>query len=225
MPPPPPTGFKLFLMQFKLLLKKNFNVKRRNRSATAMQFLVPLIVNFTLFIISVDDYYNPNGYNGPTKTHRQPDVTTVGGLPRCNADQMPSCVTPLSIVHNAEAADAASVTFVKRVVDSMLTANPHIEPTSVRYFSSSLELNLVLHEAPNALLAAARAAAIRTHTRANCGAAPPAAPPAPRAALPPPRALLAPRATPRPPPPALHRSTGRSPPPLSLTGALLRRSL
>ena len=29
-----PSVFKLLLMQFKLLLKKNFNVKKRNRKAT-----------------------------------------------------------------------------------------------------------------------------------------------------------------------------------------------
>ena len=30
-----PTGCRLFLMQFKLLLQKNWNVKRRNRQASA----------------------------------------------------------------------------------------------------------------------------------------------------------------------------------------------
>ena len=35
-----PSVFKLLLMQFKLLLKKNFNVKKRNRQQTLMQFLV-----------------------------------------------------------------------------------------------------------------------------------------------------------------------------------------
>ena len=34
----------------------------------------------------------------------------------------------------------------------MLAANTHIDPTTVRYFNSSLALNLVLHETPNALL-------------------------------------------------------------------------
>ena len=78
-----PTGCKLHLMQFKLLLKKNWNVKRRNRQSTLMQFLVPFIVNFALFIISVDDKYNPNGFNARTWSTTQPDVTTVGGLPTC----------------------------------------------------------------------------------------------------------------------------------------------
>ena len=147
-----PTGCKLLLMQFKLLLKKNWNVKRRNRQATLMQFLVPFIVNFALFIISVDDKYNPNGFNARTWSTTQPDITTVGGLPTCMFDRMPSCVTPLSIVHSP--ADDDSANFVKRVVASMLAANDHIEPNSVRYFNSSLDLNLVLHETPNALLAA-----------------------------------------------------------------------
>ena len=63
---------------------------------------------------------------------------------------MPSCKTPLSIVHNP--ADDASANFVSRVVDSMLANNKHIDKASVRYFNSSLALNLVLHETPNALL-------------------------------------------------------------------------
>ena len=147
-----PTGCKLHLMQFKLLLKKNWNVKRRNRQSTLMQFLVPFIVNFALFIISVDDKYNPNGFNARTWDTRQPDVTTVGGLAACNPDRMPSCITPLSIVHNP--ADDASANFVSDVVASMLAANDHIDAGSVRYFNSSLALNLVLHENPNALLAA-----------------------------------------------------------------------
>ena len=147
-----PTGCKLHLMQFKLLLKKNWNVKRRNRQSTLMQFLVPFIVNFALFIISVDDKYNPNGYNARTWSTTQPDVTTVGGLPTCMLERMPSCITPLSIVHNP--ADDASANFVSEVVASMLAANDHIDAGSVRYFNSSLALNLVLHENPNALLAA-----------------------------------------------------------------------
>ena len=147
-----PNVFKLLLMQFKLLLKKNFNVKKRNRQQTLMQFLVPLFVNFILFIITVDDKYNPNGFNARTWGTRQPDVTTVGGLAACNPDRMPSCVTPLSIVHKPD--DAESANFVSRVVASMLAANDHIAPESVRYFNSSLDLNLVLYETPNALLAA-----------------------------------------------------------------------
>ena len=147
-----PSVFKLLLMQFKLLLKKNFNVKKRNRQQTLMQFLVPFFVNFVLFIITVDDRYNPNGFNARTWDTRQPDVTTVGGLPTCNSDRMPSCVTPLSIVHKP--ADDESANFVSRVVASMLAANDHIDPASVRYFNSSLDYNLVLYEKPNALLAA-----------------------------------------------------------------------
>ena len=34
----------------------------------------------------------------------------------------------------------------------MLANNKHIDKASVRYFNSSLALNLVLHETPNALL-------------------------------------------------------------------------
>ena len=113
-----PAGFKLQMMQFRLLLSKNWNVKRRNRQATFIQFFVPLIVNFALFVVSNDDKYNSNGYNAPTWSTRQPAVTTVGGLPVCDRAAMPSCVTPLSIVHNA--VDDASANFVSRVVDSML---------------------------------------------------------------------------------------------------------
>ncbi len=33
-----PSGFKLFWIQFKLLLRKNIAVKKRNRNATIIQF-------------------------------------------------------------------------------------------------------------------------------------------------------------------------------------------
>ena len=52
--------------QFRLLLSKNLAVKRSNRQSTIIQILVPVIVNFVLFMITVEDKFNPEGHNKRT---------------------------------------------------------------------------------------------------------------------------------------------------------------
>jgi len=147
-----PTGMKLMWLQFKLLVNKNLAVKKRNGKATLIQFLLPFIVNFFLFIITIDDKYNPEGFNKRTWDVKQPDATLVGGLPVCDTFRMPNCVTPLAIVHSA--ADDESRAFVGSVVARMLASNEHIEATAVRYFNSSLDFNVELAHAPMSMLVA-----------------------------------------------------------------------
>ena len=147
-----PTGMKLMWLQFKLLVNKNLAVKKRNGKATLVQFLLPFVVNFFLFIITIDDKYNPEGYNKRTWDVKQPDASQVGGLPVCDTFRMPNCVTPLAIVHAP--ADDESSAFVGSVVTRMLADNEHIEPSAVRYFNSSLDFNVELARAPMSMLVA-----------------------------------------------------------------------
>ena len=131
-----------------LLLRKNVAVLRRNAFAASLPLLIPMTMILIVFLVGVDDRFNRRGYNKDTfNTPRSTSVPIASQLPLCDPIRMPGCTTPLAFV-GTMTPDA------REVHDSILAANTHLDPDSVRHFDESEDLNHELLTAPYSILTA-----------------------------------------------------------------------
>ena len=112
-PPQPATvattasPLQTLLLQFRLLLKKNWFVVKRGWALTATQVLIPLIMGLVLFTLRADDLYTEDGFNANTFAVVTPPVHYIGPLAACGPKDAADCV-PLGVVFNSRLASASA---------------------------------------------------------------------------------------------------------------------
>ena len=159
-PPQPATvattasPLQTLLLQFRLLLKKNWFVVKRGWALTATQVLIPLIMGLVLFTLRADDLYTEDGFNANTFAVVTPPVHYIGPLAACGPKDAADCV-PLGVVFNSRLASASAQTTVDSVVAHILADNPQVGASSVRYYEDADALAQDLLARPTSLVAVA----------------------------------------------------------------------